>query len=435
MDGGAHWGAHGPKPRGQFGDALSDLFRKQAIDQVTRRLEGDVVLASPLSTRLLSGVLVAIVLGALSFAALGTYARRETVPGWVVPEGGLVRVAAKEGGVVKAIRVSEGADVAAGAALADLRLSTDTASGDSGEAIEHDLNAEADAAAAQVQASRAKLAAQRSELTARRAVLSRQAAELRGRVGAMQTRQHLAEAQVDRGGALQQKGFLSQQAFDDLRSAALSAAQETSQTREAVLEIERQMSDIDGELRAAPADFAAVAAQAAQSRAGLAQRLTNAHALNAALVTAPVAGRVAAIPVAVGQTVAAGGAVVVVIPKGSQLIAELYAPSKAIGFVRPGQAVRLMYKAFPYQVFGVGRGVVVSVSQTVLAPADVAIPGLSVAEPVFRVRVKLDRASVQAYGRPTPLQPGMLLSADIELERRSLLRWLLDPLYAAGRRS
>jgi membrane fusion protein len=42
---------------------------------------------------------------------------------------------------------------------------------------------------------------------------------------------------------------------------------------------------------------------------------------------------------------------------------------------------------------------------------------------------------MMAYGQAIPLQPGMLASAEIVFDRRSLLRWLLDPIYAVGRRS
>jgi membrane fusion protein len=94
-----------------------------------------------------------------------------------------------------------------------------------------------------------------------------------------------------------------------------------------------------------------------------------------------------------------------------------------------------MYQAFPFQKFGVGRGRVLSVSRTVLAPEEVAMPGLNLTEPVFRVRVALERMDIEAYGQSIPLQAGMTLSADIVVERRNLLEWLFDPLYAAGRRS
>jgi membrane fusion protein len=119
----------------------------------------------------------------------------------------------------------------------------------------------------------------------------------------------------------------------------------------------------------------------------------------------------------------------------SPLEAELYAPTRASGFIHEGQDVRLMYQAFPHEKFGTGEGVVTSVSRTVLAPAEVAIPGLQVSEPVFRIRVRMKSDTVAAYGRRVPLQPGMLLNADVVIDRRSLLEWLLDPLYAAGRRT
>jgi membrane fusion protein len=77
------------------------------------------------------------------------------------------------------------------------------------------------------------------------------------------------------------------------------------------------------------------------------------------------------------------------------------------------------------------HGAIKSVSSTVLGPSEIAIPGLEIHEPVFRVRVALPRDSIDAYGRSYALQPGMLLSADIVFDRRTLLQWLFDPLYAA----
>jgi membrane fusion protein len=191
---------------------------------------------------------------------------------------------------------------------------------------------------------------------------------------------------------------------------------------------------VTARLAAIPIDLQAAGAEARAADAGLDQQRTQTEAQSTYVVTATVAGRIVALPVQRGQTVAPGASLAVVTPQGSTLEAELYAPSRAAGFVREGQEVRLLYQAFPHQKFGTGQGVVTSVSRTVLAPAEIAIPGLQVQEPVFRVRVKLARDSVAAYGETVPLQPGMLLSADVVIDRRSLLEWLLDPLYAAGRR-
>jgi membrane fusion protein len=89
------------------------------------------------------------------------------------------------------------------------------------------------------------------------------------------------------------------------------------------------------------------------------------------------------------------------------------------------------YDAFPFQRFGQYHGVVSTVSQT-----DVALPANSqqAQQPdrraVFMVRVALDSPSVKAYGTQIPLRPGHTLTADIEIDSRSLLRWMFDPLFA-----
>jgi membrane fusion protein len=166
----------------------------------------------------------------------------------------------------------------------------------------------------------------------------------------------------------------------------------------------------------------------------LQQRRAEAEARRQQFATAPVSGRIAALPVTAGQPIGAGGTIAVIVPVGGRLEAELLAPSRAIGFVQPGQDVELSLQAFPYQRFGTVRGIVRSVSSTVLDPNEVGFQGLKLEEPVFRIRVSLVRETVQAYGQAIPMQPGMLASAEIVFDRRSLLRWLFDPIYAVGRR-
>ena len=96
---------------------------------------------------------------------------------------------------------------------------------------------------------------------------------------------------------------------------------------------------------------------------------------------------------------------------------------------------QLLLQAFPVERFGTVKGEVTSVSTTVLGPNDITVAGLDIHEPVFRVRAALSRQGIEAYGAIIPLQPGMLLSADVVFDRRTLIQWLLDPLYAVGRRT
>jgi membrane fusion protein len=120
---------------------------------------------------------------------------------------------------------------------------------------------------------------------------------------------------------------------------------------------------------------------------------------------------------------------------GSKLEAQLFSPSSAIGFVHPGQRVLLRYEAFPYQKFGYYEGSVANVSRSAISPSELPqqLSGLTklhaANEPVYRITVSLDQQTATAYGKPAPLQPGMQLEADVLIESRRLIEWVLDPLF------
>jgi len=413
---------------------VTDLFRKEAVEYARRGVAGEVILAAPLSLRVLMGLPVVVVVLTVAFLASSHYARTESVSGWVTTDAGLIRVAARSGGVVQQIFAHEGDEVAADQTLATLKVSQDAAEGDSGAALLREIQAEVAASQAQAAAAHEKLEAQGDQLRRQRAVLAREVAEGHARAKLMDQRAALGEANVSRDEKLAAKGFLSQHDLESARESALSAQQDASEARTTTLGYQRQLEEVEASLRTLPLDIGAADAQARVTSAGLAQKQTTARSQALYSATATVAGQVVAIPVERGQSVAAGAAVAVLTPKGSHLEAELYAPSRAAGFIKPGQEVRLKYQAFPYQKFGAMKGVVASVSRTVLAPSEVAIPGLTVQEPVFRVRVTLPRTTVTAYAHDLPIQPGMLLTADIVIDRRTLFEWLLDPLYAVSRR-
>ena len=54
----------------------------------------------------------------------------------------------------------------------------------------------------------------------------------------------------------------------------------------------------------------------------------------------------------------------------------------------------------------------------------------SKAESYYRVVVRLDRQTVTVYGREEALRPGMQMEADILGERRRLIEWVFEPLFA-----
>jgi membrane fusion protein len=118
-----------------------------------------------------------------------------------------------------------------------------------------------------------------------------------------------------------------------------------------------------------------------------------------------------------------------ILPDKANLEIELYIPSRAIGFIEVDQVVRVRYDAFPHQRFGIYKGKISSISRNVLLPQELVVP-LELKEPVYKVTVLLDATSVQAYGKQFEVQPGMSLEADIVLDKRNILQWMLEPIYS-----
>ena len=72
-----------------------------------------------------------------------------------------------------------------------------------------------------------------------------------------------------------------------------------------------------------------------------------------------------------------------------------------------------------------------------LRPEDLAVPGAvsgTSGEPLYRIRLRLQRQSVQAYGETLPLKSGMLVDASVLLEQRRLYEWVLEPLFSISGR-
>ena len=103
---------------------------------------------------------------------------------------------------------------------------------------------------------------------------------------------------------------------------------------------------------------------------------------------------------------------------GERLQAELTVPQKGLGRLQPGQAVKLLYDAFPYQRYGVHYGTVRWVSPASLATADAD----------FRAFVDLDDDTIRVDGQPRPLKAGMRGTARVVVSRVRLITYAFEPL-------
>jgi HlyD family secretion protein/adhesin transport system membrane fusion protein len=91
------------------------------------------------------------------------------------------------------------------------------------------------------------------------------------------------------------------------------------------------------------------------------------------------------------------------------------------GHVRVGSEAELRMSNYDPNVFGVVTGKVQSISATTFETKD--------GRPFYRVRIGLDRDYVSARAAKLPVQPGMTFQAQIKTGSKSLLRYLLKPIY------
>jgi membrane fusion protein len=407
------------------------LFRQQALDFQQHHLQwGDVSALQPLSSKLMSWLLVGVTAGLIAFIAIAQYARKETVVGYLTPTKGTAKIFADRKGVIREVHVREGETVAAGKPL--LTVKTDQIAADGS-----DLNAEllttlASQKAAleqNIRSEELRVDSERDRLGALTRGLESEVSQLRSQLTLQGDRLKLSESDLAAAERLLKNGYTTAVELRKRQLAVLELRQVLSNIDQQISAKENQLTETRSALDQLPT-IMAQKVQVLRNELSMAeQRIAETNARNAYVIRSPVTGRVTTLQAREGQNADPQRLQLEIIPTDSVLQAELFVPSRAIGFVEPGQAVRILYDAFPYQHFGTYRAQVVDVSQTILTSADAGGP-IKLNEPAYRVVAALERPDVDVYGRTLPLQPDMLLKADIVLERRSLLSWLTRPLQS-----
>jgi membrane fusion protein len=372
----------------------------------------------------------------LAYLVLAEYAKKAPLAGTLVPASGAIRVVAQQPGLVRDRRVREGEKVAAGEAL--LRL-VDARATPEGGPVGSATAALAARRIAQVRRQRDETrAASRAEQAAfdgRIAGLEAEILQLDGEVEAVAARESLSRRSLARLEELERRGFASPAQRQQKEEEALDLRSRRHSITRARLALGRESAALRAESAEAHSRSLAQLSALDAQVAALDQERIERRAQAEALVSAPAAGTVAAILVEPGQVVASGATLLTLLPEGSPLQAHLFAPSRAVGFIRAGQEVLLRYPAFPFQKFGSHRARVLSVSRTAIAPAELGFaPADGSREPLYRVKVALEAQTVAAYGRAEPLQAGMQVEADVLLDRRRLIEWVFEPVFSlAGR--
>jgi hemolysin D len=453
-----------PRLAGRFADELAFL---PAVIEIVETP------ASPLG-RLTAWLVMALFSATLTWACLGHVDIHATAQGRVIPAGKTKTVAASEVGVVAAIHVRDGDHVTAGQALVDLdRIGTEAdAARLSRERLEQIMTA---ARLRALLAGKDTFVVEKvpSELLGvHRAQLIQKLADHRATLGALQREADekeaaargndaeisrlvqtvpLLEERVKAKETLAAEGYGARNDFLQLKQDLVDRRQQLETAREKSIETRAGLANVHQRMAQSEAQFQAEAltqlADAEQKADSLSQELAKAKDRDRQFqMTAPVDGVVQQLSVhAPGAVVGQAQPVLMIVPDNEGIAIEVALPNKDIGFVRPGQAAEIKVESFPFTRYGTVPAEVMVVSSDSVSPdSDPMRKAAAAQDPAstgqskeslgatYAVRLRLNRDVIRVDGKDVALAPGMAVTAEIKTGRRTVIRYLLDPLLRYG---
>ena len=400
----------------------TNLFRDDVMQRQRRRWLGRVRLDQPPALRWASALVLLAGVLAAALLSVGSYTRRTTVVGELVPGEGVVTVMAPVAGTLAEVDAAEGQAVVAGQRLALVRVPGETRRGDVHARLLAAWEQRRHAAELAAEARRERLDTLDEALPRQLAVLEEERRRTGDELSLRESQRALAQRLLDRQHELRAARYVTDAQVAQQQAQVIEAAAtvqvlhrlQATQRRQA-LQLRREIDDLAVQRRE-------LDVETLRSQAALAVEGEQLAAQGEAVVLAPRAGDVGARLVQPGQAVQAGQPLFTVLPAASPLQAHLAVPGDRLGFIAVGDTVRLRIAAYPFARFGHHAGRVLRISGGPL-------PAQAGAVPLYRVVVALESQEVVSGARRQALRAGLRVDADILGERRRLWAWAIEPLW------
>ncbi len=406
------------------------LFRKSAIDQQRERLHGELILTQPVSFTLIIFFLTCIIVVALAFLIMNDYSKKESVFGYLVPDRGVVDIFTPQQGLLLHMNVFEGMPVGENDNLFSVLIDQSVMGGKYiGRQLLDELNTQEKYLRKKLELEKERVSTEllRQEgkgiKTKKEIEQLQESIDIQKRILEVESEAYLRVRKMFRKGLiastdvenvyrryLEQKKQLQVLAMN-METAVSNFDEITINIKALKIDSEREMINMESEL-----------SEIAKQRATIEGR-------RQIVVRSPIRGRISSIVVSAGQRLNPSMPLFSIVPEHSLLEAHLFVPTRAIGFLEEGQSVNIRYDAFPFQKFGMYPGHITKIAKSIISPKEIPV-SVPIHEPVYMVVATLKSQSINAYGKEALLKPGMILSADVILSKRSLFEWLLEPLYS-----
>jgi membrane fusion protein, adhesin transport system len=406
----------------------------------------------PAMFRTIMGSVALVLALLLLLAAVAPVRELAVAEGQVVPDGSTLPIQHLEGGMVSAILVKPGQMVEAGQVM--IRMEPTIARSDLGQ-----LTARRSALAAArirltallagkipdfsvIGANAADVISEQQELYQRaadsllklRELYGARLAQRRGEVAAAQAELSSLNVQLAANferltlrEKLMKEGYASKNAFletkvvlEQTRARVAQVSGQEAAGLGAGTEVRSQLADAEATKRVEwSTELAKVTTDLAETEEMLAKSRDRAERVS---VVAPSKALVLEIlPKSAGEVLKPGDVVVSLVPLEGPLVAEVRLRPEDAGYIHDGVPARVKLTAFDPEAFGPIDGKVLSISPTTFR--------MEKGEPYYRVRLSLSRTKMTMGAEQHMVLPGMVVRAEIVTGEKSVLRYLLKPIY------
>lgn len=398
-------------------------------------------------------IIAGVILGFLGLAGFAEVSESSTVQGQIAPAGAVKVVQHLEGGIIAEINVDDGDLVAAGQSL--IRLESATSAPEL-----HEMRARAASLALNKERLRAFVLErepafenvqqypelvkdQRDTLNAQRRDRENHRAVLQSRIRQQQAqiitltkqRDHqqelrkIARQVVDMRSNLLSKGLTSRIAYlEAMRQYSQTNVQlaenlgQINKAQEDLAEAENALLELDSKLRKeAQTELGRISGELAQVTEALERHQDRVTRL---VIRSPTEGIVTGLAKqTIGAIVRPGETLMEIVPLSKELVAEVRLLPRDIGHIKVGDKARVVLSTYDASIFGTVDGRLQRISASTFADDNGGI--------YYKGTIALGRTHVGNEPGHYPILPGMEVTGDIVTGSRTLLRYLLKPIYRA----
>ncbi|MBF4253017.1 HlyD family efflux transporter periplasmic adaptor subunit, partial [Vibrio anguillarum] len=401
------------------------MFRKEVVKANQQRLYGRVSLTQPISLHVsVTFIFVAFVVIVI-YLSQASFSRKEIVKGYLLPGKGVVKVFTHRSGVIDRLYVEEGETVQQGDDLLKIKNSQNLATGvELSVALSQELSLQIKYLQQELNANNEMFRKDNWHIIEQKKQLANRLTLINEAISTNNIKLSIKEKKKEKNKKLLENGYISTTQYDESEEEYLEILEEENGLKRELAQTRFEISLLESKYLELPERKIINEANLKRKISELKSQITDLKNQFEFIEKAPESGVITAIQPIEGSKVDVNTPLLSILPIDSPLEIELLLPTRSAGFIEIGNKVNVRFDAFPYQKFGFITGVISNIDKVVVLPSEKVLP-IQLDEAMYRVRAKLNQQSIKAYGKKFPLKVGMIADADIILEKRALLEWLL----------